>query len=162
MVGLGLICLVLVLRTRFSLRLVSGESMMPTLQTGDLMLVDRMPYEGNEPQRGDMIVAAVQNQSIVKRIVGLPGEYVELKKGILYINEAAIVETHPVRKGPLDIAQGKLLPGKFATLGDNRDVQAAVAVHPILTKLQITGKVIWRLRLLGKWSRAGESAGAEG
>jgi signal peptidase I len=152
--GLGLICLVLVLRMRFSLRLVSGESMMPTLQTGDLMLVDRKAYEGNEPQRGDMITAAVQKEFIVKRIVGLPGEYVELKKGILYINEAAIVETHPVRKGPLDIAQGRLFAGKFATLGDNREVPAVMAVHPILTKEQITGKVIWSVRLPWNWSKA--------
>jgi hypothetical protein len=64
------------------------------------------------------------------------------------------LETHQVRKGPLDIAQGRLFAGKFATLGDNREVPAVMAVHPILTKEQITGKVIWSVRLPWKWSKA--------
>jgi signal peptidase I len=159
--GLGLMCLVLVLRMRFSLELVSGESMMPTFHTGDLMLVDRLAYEGRDPQRSDVVIAAVQRESIVKRIVGLPGEYVELKKGKLYINDAPIEESHPVRKGPLDIAQGRLFAGKFATLGDNRKVSASMAVHPILTKEQIIGKVILNMSLFWKLSKASRSAGAE-
>jgi len=61
---------------------------------------------------------------------------------VLYINGTAEVETHSVMPGLLDVARGKLWTGDYATLGDNRSVPAAVAVHPVLSKSDIVGKVI--------------------
>jgi len=147
MVGLAAIFTVSFLKTRFSLRIVSGDSMLPTLRTGDLLLVDRKAYRHGNPDRGDLIITSVLRCCIVKRIVGLPGERLELQQGVLYLNGSAVVENYPNKKGLLAIQPGTLLPGKFATLGDNRDMVDVLAVHPIVTKDQILGKVIFIVRL---------------
>ena len=55
-------------------------------------------------------------------------------------------ENHPIYPGYLYVAQGKILPGDFATLGDNRAVSPATAVHPIVTRADIQGKVVCVLK----------------
>jgi len=54
-------------------------------------------------------------------------------------------EKHLIEPGGLDVGEGKLLAGDFATLGDNRAIAAALAVHPIVTKADILGKVVLAL-----------------
>ena len=84
---------------------------------------------------------------IVKRVVGLPGEEVEVRQGRLYVNSRRVKENHAIKPGYLFVGNGKLLPGDFATLGDNRAVSPATAVHPIITKRQILGKVVFVVRM---------------
>jgi signal peptidase I len=83
---------------------------------------------------------------VVKRVVGLPGEEVAVKRGRLYINGRRVNENHTIYPGYLNVGQGKLLPGDFATLGDNRAVSPATAVHPIITQADILGKVVFVLQ----------------
>ncbi len=82
---------------------------------------------------------------VVKRVVGLPREEVEVKKGRLYINGGLMKEQHPIEPGYLDVGEGRLFPGDFATLGDNRAVAPALAIHPIVNKSHILGKVVLAL-----------------
>jgi len=142
LLGIAIGAVLVPLRVRYQFALVSGESMLPTLRPGQLLLVDRSAYRHVSPQLGDIVLAHYGSDLIVKRIVGLPGEELELKHGVLYINGTQEVETHSVMPGLLDVARGKLWTGDYATLGDNRSVPAAVAVHPVLSKSDIVGKVI--------------------
>lgn len=73
----------------FRLTRVSGESMEPTLYDGDWIVVSAMAYKSDTPQRGDIVVFKredITNGHIVKRVIGLPGETVEIKQGKVYIN----------------------------------------------------------------------------
>lgn len=140
--GVAAIAAVLAFHARFRLTIVSGESMLPTLKPGELLLVNRWAYRDGVPRRDDIVVAHYAAGLIVKRIVGLPGEELELKGGKLYINGAPDPEHHPL-EGPLNIGRGKLLDGDFATLGDNRAVSATSAIHPILSQSDILGKVVF-------------------
>jgi len=66
---------------------VSGQSMYPTMTAGDKVLVNKLQYHLSDPQRLDVIIFRTQDNKLsVKRIVGLPGETVEIVDGSLYIN----------------------------------------------------------------------------
>lgn len=141
--GVAAISAVLVFHARFQLTIVDGESMLPTLKPGELLLVDRWAYRDREPHRDDIVVARNDAGLIVKRIVGLPGEELELKSGSLYINGTPHPENHGIEEGRLDIGKGKLREGDFATLGDNRSVSPVSAIHPIISKPDILGRVVF-------------------
>ena len=132
----------LMFRDHFRLTIVVGDSMLPTLKSGDVLLVDRLAYQNSEPRRGDIVMARYAAEFVVKRIVGLPGEELEVKRGALFINGTPQNENHGVKAGSLDIAKGELLSEDFATLGDNRAIPAVLAIHPIISKPDILGKVV--------------------
>ncbi len=142
--GVVLLLLVVVLRSHFVLTVVVGNSMLPSLEPGDLLLVDKRAYLNAEPRRGDVVVARDAAGLIIKRIVGLPGEEVEVRRGKLYINGIPQnEEEHEILQGPLEVGKGKLLQGDFATLGDNRAIPPLLAIHPIVSKADILGKVVF-------------------
>jgi signal peptidase I len=66
---------------------VDGESMMPTLEHGDRMIVNKINYTIGEPKRFDIVVFhAPEKKDYIKRVIGLPGDYVEYKNDQLYVN----------------------------------------------------------------------------
>ena len=134
---------VLMFRDHFRLTIVVGDSMLPTIKSGEVLLVDRLAYQNSEPRRGDIVMARYAAEFVVKRIVGLPGEELEIRRGTLFINGTPQNENHGVKAGFLDIATGELFSGDFATLGDNRAIPAVLAIHPIISKPDILGKVVF-------------------
>jgi signal peptidase I len=116
--------------------------MEPTLASGDWVLLDRHAYRHQPPQRGDIVVARVGRERLIKRIVGLPGETVEIRKGRLFVNDQPAPEPHSILSGPLDIAKGQLRPDHYALLGDNRTVSDLLPLHLIVHRDQVLGKVI--------------------
>lgn len=141
----GLLLGVVVFRQCYRLTIVVGESMLPTLRPGELLLVDRGAYRMNPPERGDVVLARYGSEVILKRIVGLPGERIEVKHGTLYVDGRAQNEDHGIESGPLDIGAGELADDDYATLGDNRAVPASVAIHPIISEADLVGKVLVRI-----------------
>ncbi len=136
----------LVLQAHFRLALVTGDSMSPTLKSGDVMLLHKRAYAQAEPRRGDIVVARAGEALVVKRIVGLSGEELEVRLGKLYINGTEYQEDYAFPGGFLEVGRGKLLEGDFATLGDNRAIASALAIHPIICKDDIVGRVVWSWR----------------
>jgi signal peptidase I len=141
-VGAGLLSALLWFHQRFILTVVIGDSMRPTLKSGQLLVVDKNAYQGADPSRDDIVMAHYGRDLILKRIVGLPGEEVEVRRGTLFVDGAALVEKHQIEPGLLDVGRGKLLSGDFATLGDNRAVPSVLAIHPIISKGDVVGKVV--------------------
>ena len=74
---------------------VDGDSMIPTLVDNEDMLVEKMTYWFNDPLRGDIIICFYPGytESCVKRVIGLPGETVEVRDGVFYINGNALGES---------------------------------------------------------------------
>lgn len=138
----GVLGLALALRTHYRLVLSVGESMQPTLGRRALLLVDTRAYTRSNPGRGDIVVAQHRHSLITKRVVGLPGEEVELRHGRLYVNGAAVEEVHAGEPGLLDIGRGHLLEGRYAVLGDNRSLDLNEMVFAVVPQEQILGKVI--------------------
>jgi len=159
----GLIGLLLVYRAHFSLYIAKGESMLPGLRSGDLVLVDKLVYRTKDPERGDIVVALEDNDLIVKRVVGLPGEEVELRQGKLRVNQHPLAEEYAVEPGWLSLRKGRLLEDRYALLGDNRSVSSSVFVHAVVSKDHILGKVIgsvhlWPGRLRPGFNQATDTA----
>ena len=73
---------------------VDGDSMIPTLVHNEDMLVEKMTYWFSDPQRGDIIICFYPGytESCVKRVIGLPGDTVEVREGVFYINGKALDE----------------------------------------------------------------------
>jgi len=127
-----LIYLTIVLLVAFSIRLfifepvrVSGDSMYPNLLDGERMFVEKVSLWFEEPQRGEIIICRYPNDSrnIVKRIVALPGETVEIRWGVLYVNGKALDES-AYWNAPIYGSYGpsKVPEGCVFVMGDNRDV----------------------------------------
>ncbi len=121
--------------------------MRPTYATGDLLIVDKWAYHWAEPVRGEIVVAHHWRDLIIKRVVGLPGEEVAVVGGSLFINGARTEETYKRMPGNLEISAGRLAVGKFALLGDNRQLAGSQIVHAVVSKDEILGRVIACLRL---------------
>ncbi len=80
---------------------IPATSMMPTLAVGDRIFVDKRAYEHSAPERGDLAVFVYpedESREFVKRIVGLPGETIEIKDGKVLINGAVLPESSAVRR----------------------------------------------------------------
>lgn len=145
------------MRLRFEGILVHGPSMEPTLRSGDLLLLDRRAYRHRNPAREDLVIVRNREGRMVKRVVGLPGETVEVRRSLLYINGAPAWTEHPVLPGYLDIGRGRLGPGRYAVLGDNRSLSPEETVHAVVGSDAILGRVIarwswrdWRGRWFGQ------------
>jgi signal peptidase I len=149
--GCALLLGALVFRLQYCLVIVSGESMRPTLESGDVLVVNKQAYCGHEPRREDIVVARYKGELVVKRIVGLPGEELEVKDGVLYVNGSQVPEGCTTNAAGFNVEKGRLFDGRFATLGDNRAIAPSSAIHPIVSKDEIVGKVaflasFWRNR----------------
>ena len=131
----GLLIFVFIRIFFFSNYVVEGESMLPTLEEGNKLVVNKIGFEASELQRFDVIVFhANQNEDYVKRIIGLPGDEIEYRNDQLYINEKKFEEPflekyrakifNSTLTGDFtleDVTDKKKVPkGKLFVLGDNR------------------------------------------
>ena len=78
---------------------VEGESMLSTLHDGDRVLVNRLSYRLHDPRRGDVVVlkrfeGASTERDLIKRVIGLPGETVEIRNCVVYIDDRPLIEPY--------------------------------------------------------------------
>lgn len=101
---------------------VDGWSMYPTLLPGEYVLFDRLPYRRAAPKRGDVVLARGalgDGRSIIKRVVGIPGDAVRLSDGALTVNGAAPESpTLPHAGDPALDGEWAIGPDEFFLLGD--------------------------------------------
>lgn len=107
---------------------VSGHSMETTLQDGDQLIVDKISYRFRDPKRYDIIVFPYQyeeNVFYIKRIIGLPGETIQVKDGYTYINgerlESDIYGLETMESGGIASEPITLGEDEYFVLGDNRN-----------------------------------------
>ena len=105
-----------------------GDSMSPMLTNGDVVLVNRFAYNVTSPKRGDIIVFKPKGNEnshyYIKRIIGLPGESVEIIEGSIYINGEKLEEDYTASEiNDVGIISEKITLGgdEYFVLGDDRD-----------------------------------------
>ncbi len=144
---------------------IPSGSMLNTIQIGDYILVNKLSYgfklpfsdtwiyKGEGPQYGDIIVFKYpKNPSVdyIKRVVGLPGDIMEMRDKQLYRNgekveEAYIIHTRPHMLGPLDnMAPYKVPADEYFVMGDNRDNSEDSRAWGTVNRDEIYGKA-WRI-----------------
>jgi signal peptidase I len=140
----------------FTNYIVEGQSMMPTLQDGNRLIVNKIDYDITKPHRFDIIVFhATPTDDYVKRVIGLPGDSIEYKNDVLYINGKKVDEPYlkPYKEqlvsGLLtenftlkDITGVDRVPkGKVFVMGDNRRNSVDSRRFGFVDMNQIVGKV---------------------
>jgi len=102
---------------------VEGPSMEPSLHEGQFVVVNKLAYRLGEMQRGDVIVfhyPIASPRDLIKRVIGLPGDQLEIVRGQVWINGQAVVEPYVQEPGtyvqPLTVIE----PGFVFVMGDNR------------------------------------------
>lgn len=133
---------------------IPSGAMIPSLLPGDHVLVDKFTYKNNSPQRGDIVVfpfPSDPSKPFIKRLIGLEGDIVEVKKKQLYINNKMYEEGYIVHNEP-DIIPATLQPRDFLgpvtippnslfVLGDNRDRSFDSRFWGFVDKSTVEGKV---------------------
>ena len=138
---------------------VNGDSMNATLEDGDNLIVDKLSYHFTEPERYDIIVFPYQYQEktyYIKRIIGMPGETVQIIDGMVYINGEMLDESYGreimeyagIASEPIELGEEE-----YFVLGDNRN-NSSDSRDPSVGNVheeQIIGKAFIRIWPLNKF-----------
>lgn len=120
-IGVGLF---LAVRATLQHVLVEGPSMEPSYYNGQRVWVNTLAYRFGQPQRGDVVVFHFKfrqdDEPFIKRIVGLPGEEVEVRAGVVYVNGAPLQEPWSTKPAQYSKDKLKLGENEYYVLGDNR------------------------------------------
>ena len=131
--------------------IVSGTSMLPTLQPYDKLLTTPLPYWLDEPARGDIVVFQPPNEAegvfYVKRVIGLPGENVRIEDGMIFINDVLLHEPYLDNMQTEGYINTQVPVGKIFVLGDNRTVSHDSRDSDVgcIAYEDICGQAVWRI-----------------
>jgi signal peptidase I len=131
-------------------RFIPSDSMVPTLQVRDRLVVEKVSYHLNAPKAGDIIVfdpppqlqsqGYAKDQAFIKRIIGLPGDVVEVKLGQVYINGLARPEPYIAEDPKYTLPAVQVPDNQFFVMGDNRNNSNDSHVWGFLPRKYIIGR----------------------
>lgn len=107
----------------FNLSVVRGSSMAPRIHDGDRILIDHFSYLFREVERGDIVVLKYPldpKVDYIKRVIGLPGDEIDIEGGRVRVNGDAIDEPYVAASDPLARLHIEVKPAHYFVLGDNR------------------------------------------
>jgi signal peptidase I len=134
---------------------IPSGSMLPTLQINDRLIVDKLSYRFANPVRGDIVVFDPPaklgfKDAFIKRVIGLPGDRVEVKNGKVYVNDKVLSEKYTEESASYSWSSTSLTPdgiipeGHYLVLGDNRNNSYDGHYWGFIPKDRIVGKAVVR------------------
>jgi signal peptidase I len=109
----------------FTIHIVQGQSMEPNFNSGEIIITNKLSYYIENPKRGDVVVLRFpgdpEKVKYIKRIIGLPGETLEIKNSDIYINDKKLIESY-IPQNYFTFPDMKTQIGKdeYFIIGDNR------------------------------------------
>lgn len=166
-IAIAVIIALLIRNFIFSNYIVRGESMMPTLQDGNRLIVNKLDYSLGKPHRFDVIVFhATSTDDYVKRVIGLPGDTIQYKNDQLYVNGQKVAESY-LKKYKSELPNGQNLTenfnlksltgksrvpkGKLWVMGDNRRNSEDSRYFGFIDQHKVVGKVSLRYWPMKEW-----------
>ena len=145
-------------------RYIPSGSMEPTLQINDRLIIDKVSYDFSSPKRGDIVVfnpteeLQVENfhEAFIKRVIGLPGEKVEVKNGRVYINDSPLQEKYIEAKPNYQWGSVIVPRNSYLVLGDNRNNSYDSHYWGFVPRDKIVGRAMfrfWSLNRIGELDR---------
>ncbi len=133
-------------------RYIPSGSMLPTLQINDRLIVDKLGYRFREPQRGDIVVfnptKELEGQNFhdafIKRVIGLPGDKVEVKDKQVLINGNVIKEQYINESPVYQYGPVQVKAGEYLVLGDNRNNSYDSHYWGFVPREKIIGRAVIR------------------
>ncbi len=127
--------------------IVDGDSMSPTLTDGEMMLLNKL----GSIERNDIVVINNEEGYIIKRVIALPGESIECRDGVIYINDEKYDDNFASKTD--DFVKQFLNDDEYFVMGDNRLVSMDSRIFGAVTKEEILGTtnfVIYPFNKFGK------------
>ena len=131
--------------------IIPSSSMVPTLKPGDVIIVEKLSYRFSPIKRGDIVVfhPPIPNETrfFVKRVIGLPGDTVEVHDGYVYINGYKLDEPYIASKPQYEYGPVEVPDGMYFLLGDNRNnsYDSHAWDYPFVSRKLIEGRVFLRV-----------------
>jgi signal peptidase I len=135
-------------------RYIPSESMLPTLEVGDRLIVEKLSYYTHPPQRGDIVVFApppqlqeqgyLEDQAFIKRVIGLPGEKIEVTNGRVYVDGELLIESYIAEAPNYGMSPMLVPPDRLFVMGDNRNNSNDSHVWGFLPQANIIGHACFR------------------
>ena len=133
--------------------IVVGDSMVPTLEDNQVLLLNKIDYRFNEIERYDIVVIKVGKSEIIKRVIGLPGENIEYRNNTLYINGHEETTEYNFDTEDFNLKSicncDKIPQDKYLVLGDNRLVSSDSRIIGLIDKEDILGSTkisLWPIK----------------
>ncbi|TGE32245.1 signal peptidase I [Desulfosporosinus sp. Sb-LF] len=129
---------------------VPTGSMLPTIQLQDRLVVDKLYYKLSEIKRGDIIVfhpltnVDSSGDLWIKRIIGLPGDKVEIKDGKVFINDNALIESYEMTQPDYTYGPVVIPKDSYFVLGDNRNNSLDSHYWGVLPAKNVEGRALFR------------------
>jgi signal peptidase I len=123
---------------------VDGTSMVPTLQDGEFVLVNKLSYKIGDVSRGDIIVfhyPVNPQEDLIKRVMGLPGDHVKVQDGQVYVNDIMLNESY-IAARPTYAGEWQVPEDSYFVLGDNRNNSSDSHSWGLLPSEKIVGKAV--------------------
>ena len=162
-VRLVAIALVIAIFVRFFIaepRFIPSPSMVPTLAVGDRLLVEKVSYHLHLPNRGDIVVFAPPpqlqeygyqaSQAFIKRVIGLPGQQVQVSQGKVYVNGEPLAENYVLEAPQYEMPPVTVPAGQLFVMGDNRNDSNDSHVWGFLPIENVIGRALLRFWPLDK------------
>jgi signal peptidase I len=147
-------------------RYIPSDSMLPTLHTGDRLVVEKVSYWFHPARTGDIVVfnppaqlqsmGYAKNQVFIKRIIGQPGETVSVKNGRVYLDGRPLTEAYIAEPPAYQLSSVRVPAGTYFVMGDNRNDSNDSHVWGFLPQKNIIGRAVFRffpLNRLGSISK---------
>lgn len=126
---------------------VDGTSMVPTYHDQDRTVFSRL----KEPEHGDIVIFMMRDIPIIKRVIAIEGDTIEIRNGVVYLNGSALDEPYITEYwtngGCIDDKPLTLKKGEYFLMGDNRNVSHDSRAEGVFTKEDYVGTVMMNLKL---------------
>lgn len=147
-------------------RYIPSESMVPTLFTGDRLVVEKISYYLHSPQPGDIIVFAPpthlqeqgfrSDQAFIKRVIGLPGDRVRVTHGKVFVNDRPQIEPYIAEAPNYELPTITVPPDRLFVMGDNRNNSNDSHIWGFLPQGNIVGRACFRFWPIERFGGLGQ------
>lgn len=152
-------------------RYIPSDSMVPTLDVGDRLVVEKVSYRFHPPHQGDIIVfdppvqlqfqGYTADQAFIKRIIGEPGQIVAVQGGTVYVDGVPLAEEYIAEAPEYEMPPVLVPAGQFFVMGDNRNNSNDSHVWGFLPQENIIGRAIYRFFPLERVGKISDKSGAK-
>ncbi|MGK7872867.1 MAG: signal peptidase I [Xenococcaceae cyanobacterium] len=144
-------------------RYIPSDSMFPTLEEGDRLVVEKISYHFHPPARGDIVVfepppqlqmqGYEKDQAFIKRVIGTSGETVAVLKGTVSLNNQSLTEDYTFEPPKYNLPPVRVPQGQLFVMGDNRNNSNDSHIWGFLPEKNIIGRAVFRFWPLNRIGR---------